>query len=171
MIRSPSRRHLAIQAVLLLSCLAAAPGAHAAGSVTLGYGDVARFTDLTPYRGADDAWLAAFRRHVEQQAAARLADGQQLTITVTDLRRAGRTEPWRGPRWNDVRVVRDIYPPRIELSFTLRAADGSVLREGDRQLTDLDFLGRFGSRYGSDEQRYERRLVDDWIDSEFGAAR
>ena len=90
-----------------------------------------------------------------------------LRVTVTDVDMAGDFEPWRGPRFDDVRIVKDIYPPRIELRFRLLDANGSVLREGERTLRDSAFLMRDGA-HETDSLRFEKRLLDQWLRKEFG---
>ena len=56
------------------------------------------------------------------------------TWTSLDIRRAGSYEPWHGPDLDDTRIIRDIYPPRITLTFRRTDADGNVLDEGERKL-------------------------------------
>ena len=81
------------------------------------------------------------------------------------MQRAGSFEPWRGPQAADVRIVRDIYPPRIDLRFKLLDADGKLLREGSRQLRDATFMMR-PDLYPNDPLRYEKTLLDDWLRAE-----
>jgi len=69
-----------------------------------------------------------------------------------------------------VRIVRDIYPPRIDLTFRLLAADGSTLTSGKRELRDLGFLSRT-NMYSNDPLRYEKTLLDDWVRKEFPQSR
>ena len=95
-----------------------------------------------------------------------LPAGQQLAVTLTDIKLAGAFEPWRGPQFDDVRIVKDIYPPRIDLRFTLKSADGAILAEGERTLRDVGFLTR-GMANTSDPLRYEKRMLDDWLNREF----
>ena len=77
---------------------------------------------------------------------------------------AGEFEPWRPPL-RDARIVKDIYPPRIDLSFRLAADDGKVIKEGARELRDPAFLAG-ASRYPDDPLRYEKALVDRWLEQE-----
>ena len=80
---------------------------------------------------------------------------------------AGEFEPWR--RGARVRVVRDIYPPRIDLNFVLLDAQGAVRMRGERKLRDSAF--QFGaSPLQSDPLRYEKNLIDAWLEREFGGA-
>lgn len=109
-----------------------------------------------------DAYLEPLRIYIAQRASRVLAPGQRLDIEVTDVDRAGEYEPWRGPDFDDVRIIKDIYPPRIDLNFTLYGADGKVLREGSRKLRDAAFLSR-SSPVDQDSLRYEKSLIDLWL--------
>jgi len=114
-----------------------------------------------------DATLAELKTYLVRQANRYLTPGQKLTITVTDVHLAGDFEPWRGPRWDDVRIVKDIYPPRIALSFQLTDADGQIVREGKRELTDLAFMMKMTMAFQDDPLRHEKALLDDWLSEEF----
>lgn len=111
-------------------------------------------------------WLAELKKHLERRATRVLPEGQQLEVTFTDIKLAGQFEPWRGPQFDDVRIVKDIYPPRIDLRFTLKSADGRVIEEGERTLRDLGFLTRSIANT-SDTLRYEKRMLDEWLNRDF----
>jgi Protein of unknown function (DUF3016) len=133
-----------------------------------------RFTDVKDsYMGSDkgrDAILDQLRDYIQERAKVYVADGLNLTVTVTDVDLAGDFEPARGGRWMDVRIVKDIYPPRIELSFQLTAPDGTVLKQGERKLTDTAFQMKL-SINTNDALRYEKALLDDWMRTDFAKAR
>ena len=88
---------------------------------------------------ADSAYLDTLKRYIEKKAATELEQGQTLDIVVTDIDRAGSYAPSVGSL-QPVRVVKDVYPPRITLHFRLLDSQGHVIREGDRKLTDLGFM-------------------------------
>lgn len=115
-----------------------------------------------------EAWLVDLRKHLVRQADRVLPTGERLEVTFTDIKLAGSFEPWRGPRFDDVRIVKDIYPPRIDLRFTVKSADGSVLADGERTLRDPGFLTRSIANT-SDPLRYEKRMLDEWVRREFKA--
>ncbi len=130
-----------------------------------------KFTDVRDSSFGDsekarDATLGELRTYLIKQANRLLAPGQQLKITVTDVDLAGEFEPWRGSQWNDVRIVKDIYPPDIKLAFQLTDAEGQVLKQGDRNLRDLGFMMKL-SIDRNDPLRYEKSLLDDWLREEF----
>ena len=68
---------------------------------------------------------------------------------------AGYSDAWCG------RIVRDSDPPRIDLVFRIESAQGAVLKEGERQLRDSNFLNR--PRHRSEALGYEKNLIDDWL--------
>jgi hypothetical protein len=163
------RRHASIRLPCLvglcLACLAAMAAA-LPDNVSVRYKDPQHFTEARRSAGVHmeraDAYLEPLRVYIAQRAARVLAPGQRLEIVVTDVDRAGEYERWRGPDYDDVRIMRDIYPPRIDLDFTLYGADGKVLRSGHRTLRDAAFLDS-GSPADQDSLRYEKALVDLWL--------
>jgi hypothetical protein len=151
-------------ACLAFSCAVAQ--AAVPDNVHVSYKDPQHFTEAKRSSGvhlvkAND-YLKPLKEYITQRAARILAPGQRLDIEVTDVDRAGEYEPWRGPRFDDVRIIKDIYPPRIDLDFTLTGADGKVLRQGQRKLRDTAFLTR-SSMGNQDSLRYEKALIDRWL--------
>ncbi|HEV2679224.1 MAG TPA: DUF3016 domain-containing protein [Rhodanobacter sp.] len=135
-------------------------------NVSVRYKDPQHFTEAKRSFGVHlidaDVYLKPLKDYIVQRASRVLTPGQRLDIEVTDVKRAGEYEPWHGPRFDDVRVIKDIYPPRIDLDFTLYGADGKVLREGQRKLRDPAFLSR-SSATDQDSLRYEKSLIDSWL--------
>lgn len=121
--------------------------------------------------GMRQAWVDSLTDYLAEHAARLLPEDQRLDVHLRGVQRAGSTEPWRGPQAGDLRVVRDIYPPRIDLHFRLRKADGQVLREGERSLSDAAFLMRPNLHSRDDPLRYEKGLIDEWLRKEFEARR
>ncbi|MBM3855516.1 MAG: DUF3016 domain-containing protein, partial [Verrucomicrobia bacterium] len=116
-------------------------------------------------------YLQQLRDHLLEQAKYYVPDGHLLSVTFTDVDMAGDFEPWRGPAWNDVRVVKDIYPPRLNLAFRLTDAEGQVIKQGKRELRDLAFLMKIALGFRDDPVRHEKALIDDWLRAEFPRVR
>jgi hypothetical protein len=114
-----------------------------------------------------EEWLGDLARHVQRRAGKVIAAGQHLDVTLTDIRRAGACEPWRGPQWDDVRVIKEIYSPTIDLRYTLTTADGKLVRSGEATLRDAAFMSRATATRDDDPLRYEKRMLDDWLRREF----
>ena len=135
-------------------------------NVDVRYKDPQHFTEVMrssgPHLIDTSAYLKPLKDYIAQRASRILAPGQRLDIQVTDVARAGEYEPWRGPNLGDVRIIKDIYPPRIDLDFTLYGADGNVLRQGSRKLRNPAFLNNI-SATDQDPLRYEKSLINDWL--------
>lgn len=137
------------------------------GPVAVSWTDPSLFTEIRHSRNRFEArhgdWVRDIARHVAKRSASALAPGETLEVEITDIKRAGEFEPAAG-RSDHVRIVRDIYPPRIDLSYTRFDASGQIVDSGARELTDLGFLQRAGGTVAmGDALRHEKRLVDDWI--------
>ena len=142
------------------------------GPVAVSWTDPAAFTEIRHSRNRFEAvrgdWVRDIARHVADRAQRALAPGERLEVVITDIERAGEFEPGAGGS-DRVRIVRDLYPPRIDLSYTLRDASGRVVASGERRLRDVGFLHRqAGAGNSGDPLRHEKRLVDDWVRDDLG---
>lgn len=137
------------------------------GPVQVQWTDPAQFTEIRQSSNRFEAergnWVEQLAKYVQTSAAKQLQPGQKLDVTITDIKRAGDYEPWHGPRGSDIRILRDLYPPRITLTFTLTNAQGQALAQGERKLSDSGYLHNIGLQRDTDPLRYEKQLLDDWI--------
>lgn len=140
------------------------------GSVDVRWTDPAQFSDIRYSSNRREAergdWVADLAEYVRERAQKRLPAGERLEVEITDIRRAGTYEPWHGPNLQDVRIMRDMYPPRMELRFQRLAADGSVIDAGERKLVDGAFMMRSSIAGASDPLRFEKTMIDRWIRDE-----
>jgi hypothetical protein len=148
--------------------LAVASSVDAAGTVNVRFIDADRFTDIGRSTRERDTTLSTIEQHLRQLAARHLADGQTLTLEITDVDLAGNLR-LLGRRADEVRVVKGTADwPRIALRYTLEAA-GQPPKRGDAQLSDLNYTGHITS-YGSGEPlRYEKQMLDAWFKASFAA--
>jgi hypothetical protein len=141
------------------------------GPVDVRWTDPAQFTEILRSGNRREArrgdWVHDLAEYLRKRASDRLPDGQRLDVTITDITRAGNYEPGRGIGTDSIRFMRDVYPPRITLDFKLVGANGSVIAQGTRELSDIAYLQRGSPLNDSDQLRYEKRLIDDWLRKEF----
>lgn len=116
-------------------------------------------------RGRDYV-LAQLKEHILLTVPRYLAPGQQLEINITNVDLAGDFEPGRGIDFDHIRMVREIYPPRLTLQFRLLDAEGNVLNSGKRDLLNLGYLMTL-TLPTSDPLRYDKGMISDWIRREF----
>jgi hypothetical protein len=158
---------LSALAVLALACVSvrAAPPPPPT-NVIVHYTDPKLFTETkrSAFAHPIDAngYLAPLKDYIAQRASRILRPGERLDIKVKDVDLAGEYEPWHGPDLSRIRIIKNRYPPRIDLDFTLYGADGKVLREGSRTLRDMSFLDHAGIS-DNDALRYEKPMIDRWL--------
>lgn len=170
--------------VLTLSCLLVAAGAAARihnvsdadapralpeqGPVSVRWEDPEQFTEIryshNPSESRRGNWVEQLALYLRKRAQPRLAAGERLEVDITNIELAGDFEPWLGIQFHDTRIVRDYYPPRMELHFRLIDASGQVRSEGDRKLTDAGFMQT--SVKDGDPLRFEKDLIDRWLQRE-----
>jgi hypothetical protein len=159
---------------VLLACALLPALAAAQPAIEVRFTDPTRFTDLR-YTTSDDAHDAAdladeLRRYLERRAPAYIQAGKRLAVIITDVDMAGELRPSASSLYMMRRMVRGIYPPRVDLEFRLVGADGTVEREGRRELRNNAYL------YGKYAQQrvplvHEKALLERWLAAEFHSPR
>jgi hypothetical protein len=144
------------------------------GPVAVQWTDPASFTELkfsgNRWESQRGNWVYDLALHLRKEAEKRLPAGERLEVTITDIDRAGSYEPGRGVHLDNVRILREIYPPTIELGFKRYGADGQLLADGERTLRDLMYLSHnVSAARNHDSLVHEKRLIDEWLRDELGA--
>jgi hypothetical protein len=160
---------LALVAGLLLAGLprlAAAPKSAAPDNVAVTFQDSDKYTDAWENQSTDTSpyYLDLLKTCLQTTAAPLLAPGQKLAITVLDVDLAGDTR--RDPL-HQIRVMTATTPPHIHLKFQLLDADGKVLREGDRRLSDLNYQDNLRLPGDDEPLYYDKQLLSTWVRNEF----
>ena len=160
----------AILGATVVGRIQAAPPAppKAESRVAVIFVDPENFTDVKrdSWSGNSPEMLDEIREFMIKTGERSIPAGLHLEIKVTDIDLAGDFEPWHGPQFDDIRIVRDLYPPRIKLQFTLTDGKGGVVSSGERRLIDLAFQMRTAWPM-DDPLRYEKDMLRDWFRSEF----
>jgi len=153
-------------AVLLVAGCQTSPPVPNDGRVTVTFDQADRFTDVKYYyQGpADQGYLEDLRHYLEQSARGYLAEGQRLTIKITDIDMAGDVSPATS-RHGDVRIIGAGYPPRLKFSYAVTDASGRTVSQGEENLTDPAYQPRIRSASISDPLFYEKALSADWMSS------
>ena len=154
-------------------CLAVLPAIAAQSNVDVRFTDPTKFTDLrwTTSDSEHDTFDLAdeFRRYLERRTPAYIPAAKRLEVTITNVDMAGELRPSPGSIYMLRRQIRGIYPPRVDLEFRLVAADGSVEREGKRELRNNAYLyGKYANQRAP--LVHEKALLERWLAAEFPAA-
>lgn len=139
-----------------------------AGSVTVSFHEADKFTDARSSFGGDtdEHYLELLSKHLQKVADKQLPPGLKLEVTFTDIDLAGDFQPTASST-QDVRIIREIYIPRMKLSFRLLDEEGKVIQEGERRLSDLDFMMNINPIGRSEPLFYDKTLLSDWVKKEF----
>jgi hypothetical protein len=152
---------------LLCALFAGAATLASAAGATVEFVNPEKFTDAgrSYSPGERGGNLGQLKDHLIERAGKLLPAEQKLSVTVTDVDLAGDFDK-RQSIANEVRIVKEVYPPRIKLTFRLEGADGALLKEGSRDLRDMNFM-QGNLRYKGEALGYEKELIDDWLRREF----
>ena len=129
-----------------------------------------KFTDVNDESMQTDSGrdylLEQLKTHMLTVGSKYVTQGQHLEIKVSDIDLAGAFEPWRGVDFDRIRIIKDIYPPRMTLEFRLVDADGKVISAGTRRLSDFGYMMTI-SLSTNDPLRYDKGMISDWMRREF----
>jgi hypothetical protein len=138
--------------------------------VLVHWGDPSQFGEVrysqNRYESLQGDWVVELADYLQQKVSKALPPGERADVEIVDIRLAGQYE-WIRNGNTDLRVMRDVYPPRMTLRFRRMAADGSTIAEGERKIADLAYLQSPGPFPTTDPLRYDKRLIDRWIRREF----
>lgn len=140
--------------------------AGAQASVRVTFVDPAKYHD-EDFRNAASRKdvIAEFRKFFDRLGERYLKDSQTLRIDVLDADLAGRYEPWQ-PEFQNVRILRDVTPPRFKLRYTLNQGR-TVLMSGEETVTDNFYLWNPSARASSERFVYEKDMLRDWFRKRF----
>ncbi|MFZ5494020.1 MAG: DUF3016 domain-containing protein [Verrucomicrobiota bacterium] len=166
---------LLTRSMLLTAALAAGAALTAADAqptqVAVTFHESEKFTDVRSHWGGDtdEHYLKELAKHIEKLADRHIAPDQRLEVTFTDIDLAGDFVPGGRPGSENVRIIREIYIPRQKLSFRLLDAEGRVLKEGERRLSDLNFMNNLSLAGRNEPLFYDKELLTDWMRKEFNS--
>jgi len=117
-------------------------------------------------RGADEYVMKTLTQYLQKLGQRYLQPGQQLVIDIRDIDLAGRFEPWHS-RAYDVRFMRDITWPTIDLSYTL-SQPGMPSQQAEERVSDKMYLSRPGRAASNSDRLYaEKAMLNDWFRQRF----
>lgn len=122
-----------------------------------------KYRDIRPgnenRKSFQDRIFSSFEKHFSQLAE-RLPEGQTLKIDVTNVDLAGDTH---AAGINQTRIVKEMYPPRMNFSYQLVNADGSIAQAETVELKDMSFMMNRALKYRNTSIGSEKKMLDDWF--------
>lgn len=139
----------------------------AAAQVKVTWQNPDKYTDIRPASGTKKSYqqrvISGFDK-IWAGLAEKLPAGHTLHVTVTDLDLAGDVNPLYRIDHNDIRVIKEIYFPRMTFDYQLLDATGKVVAaEQDVKIKDMNFMSSSTIGIGNTEFVYERQMIKSWL--------
>lgn len=138
-----------------------------AGEVKVEYKDYKKFIDMKPAnepRGAFEKRTMASFDQIFADLAKNLPEGYSWTVVVTDIDLAGDVNHMMTQTGQQIRVIKDIFIPRINFSHTLLDQNKVVvLEEKDLKLKEMGFMNRSNVGRAGEPLEHERGMLERWF--------
>ncbi|PXX40366.1 DUF3016 domain-containing protein [Undibacterium pigrum] len=137
-----------------------------AGEVKVAWQEPEKFTDIRPgseHRSDFQGRMIKEFDYIFADLAKKLPDGYQWDVTVTDVDLAGDVRPFFPTPMNEIRVIKDLYWPRMSFSFDLKDGQGKSVVSGNENLRDMNFLMHSNLAGRNNSFRYEEQMLRDWF--------
>lgn len=137
-----------------------------AGEAKVGWGKLDDFSDVVVGSESKERFRERLIKEFEEVFSAmakKLPDGYVLNIEVADLDLAGDA---RFVAWTDmypIRVMEEIYWPRMNFAYTLKNAKEEIVVHGKEELRDMNYLRGFKFPSGATSFEYEEKMLQDWF--------
>ncbi|MBP2149638.1 MULTISPECIES: DUF3016 domain-containing protein [Xanthobacter] len=153
--------------IVLLAALAILlPAAPAAAGISVRFVHPERYSDGDFRLPAErESIIASFASLFARLGARDLKPDQTLALEVLDIELAGEYEPWRRGGWGEVRILRDITPPRFKMRYTLREK-GKVVFAATETVTDINYMMNPSAR-NAGRFPFETAMLEDWFRRRF----
>ncbi|MCA1930256.1 DUF3016 domain-containing protein [Rheinheimera sp.] len=151
--------------VLMLSALVATTVA--AGEVKVEYKDYKKFTDMKPAnepRGSYEKRTMASFDKIFADLAKQLPEGYNWQVVVTDIDLAGDVNYMFTQTGQQIRVIKDIFIPRINFSYKLFDQNKVLVTENNElKLKDMGFMTRISNVRADQPYEHERVMLERWF--------
>lgn len=139
-------------------------------SVSVAWQDAAKYTDVRVSTGdsQDNFQKRVFDilgACIKSEAAEAMGSDRTLEVRILDLDLAGHVRFDYARMGAGVRVMKEAYPPSIDIEYSVKDADGKLKCSGRDKLTDPMFLSPGVRPLKSENLYYEKRLIKKWMSS------
>lgn len=153
--------------LLVMFTFVSLPNAAYAATSEMTWTDHEKYRDINPGNGSRKHFRERTFNQLEKhlaKLAEKLPEGQVLKINVTDVDLAGDTHIGG---IDQLRIIKELYFPRMNFSYELVNADGSVVISDKIVLKDMNFMMSSSLKYRSKSLGYEKKMLDDWFADTF----
>jgi hypothetical protein len=131
-----------------------------AGEVSITWQTPEKYTDIRPSSETREAFQERVAKELGEvfvDLAKKLPDDVKWAITVTDVDLAGDVHPMMRGTANDIRIIKEIYWPRMSLSYRMTDGKGATIAEGQEDIKDMNFMMGMHIPSGHTSFEYEEK--------------
>jgi hypothetical protein len=156
-----------IVAALSLNAMAATENAATQNPIKVSWQAPEKFTDIRPASESKKRFqekvMTAFDK-MWADFATDLPEGYQIEIVMTDVDLAGDVNPMYRANHVDIRVIKDIYMPRVKLNYVLTGPQQQeIARATDVKIQDMGFMNSSAIGALNREFHYEHEMLKKWF--------
>lgn len=138
--------------------------------VSITWKDAAKYTDIRVSTGdSQDNFqkrvIDILSDCIKSEAKELVASGRTLDVSILDLDLAGHVRFDYGRLGSSVRVMKEMYPPSIDIEYSVRDTSHMIKCSGREKLTDSMFLETGTKPLKSENLIYEKRLIKKWMEA------
>lgn len=126
-----------------------------------------KYSDIRPANSSRKVYQERVTKAFDKflgELAEKLPAGYRLEVTVKDLDLAGDVNPMYRLDNTDIRVVKDIYFPRMKLDYVLFDQNNQqIQQEADVKIKDMGFMTSSNIGYQNREFAYEYEMLKKWF--------
>lgn len=161
-------------AVLIAAALSfqamATTGATTQSQIKVSWQAPEKFTDIRPSSESKKRYqqkvITAFDK-MWGKFAEDLPAGYHLNIVMTDIDLAGDVNPMYRANHTDIRVIKDIYMPRVKLDYVLTGPQQQeIARASEVKIYDMGFMNASAIGAINSEFHYEHEMLKKWFKKE-----
>ncbi|WP_371186935.1 DUF3016 domain-containing protein [Thalassotalea maritima] len=141
-----------------------------AGQAEVNWVDPQSYTDIRSGDESRKRFEERVFKELEQhisELAAKLPAEQTLKMDVVNLDLAGEIRYMVGPNNDSIRVIEDLYFPKMRFNYSLLDKDGKVLAQGKENIKDMGFFNSTHQRLNRESFTYEKAMISDWFEETF----
>jgi hypothetical protein len=129
-----------------------------------------KFSDIRPATGTRKSYQERVIKGLDNiwaDLATKLPPGYSMEISIKDVDLAGDVNPMYRVNNTEIRVIKDIYFPRMTLDYVLLDANKQpVKQETDVKIKDMGFMtsSKMNHKHKYQEFTYEYAMLKRWFD-------
>ncbi|WP_286264968.1 DUF3016 domain-containing protein [Thalassotalea atypica] len=138
-----------------------------AASTNVSWENVDDYRDVRSANGSNKKFKAHVFKELEQhitELASDLPESYSLEVKVTNVDLAGNVQ---FINTQQIRVIKEIFIPRVSLSYILTDGNGKSLQADTVEIKDMTFMDNLRTTANRDSFAYEKNMLTSWFKATF----